>query len=766
MDEHWCKDAVASAQNVPPPPPTGSSYQSGYSPSHQQHPAWNSQQSQATAQLYASQWASQQAQVAVQQYTNKLAQSGQQFSEATYQKYFQHYYQYYYQHYYQAYFQQSTTGAAQQTTGNTSTTPLPGTGISTTATAPNPVVTAATAVPSKPLTYAAAVTQGQQSASSAATSLHAAAVAKKPNMSRFTTASSQPDATGTIASTSGKGAAAVTKAQSSFPPALNQFMLRAFDTCKSDADREAMKVELRKLVDRVSADGRLLKHDWAKEQVPKIPTSTVTSGAISSANSVLLSKHTVDKKVDTHSSASASRAADDDMQEKKRKKTRWADAEQDEGQAAAVVAASTKASPAVTLHKDNLKQTSSNKSNASSTITPLQVWNEKMDLKKAAGISPLAVSSDELKMREKRANRFLASENDSAAAATPSSSSAYNHTTASNGSNKYQNTTAMSASAAKKDKKAKKRGRGMEFSGGNDSAYIGSGSTSTVVGGGMTDAEMESLRIVGTCRRLEKDYFRLTSAPDPSTVRPEEILRKTIELLKSKWAEEGSSAVDYVYMCNQLKSMRQDLTVQHIQNDLTVAVYEFHAHCALESEDLNEYNQCQTQLKQLYEKGLAPLTSVYEFTAYRILYYVCVQGSTKRQSSSADISGLLVSLSDEAKSHPFIKHALALRSASQQQNYHRMFKLYADTPNHGALIIDMVLGVWRGKALQRIVKAYKPEVSLSFLCSELAFDSEDEARAFVKRSGGVFTDKQETDLDTKTSVIDLTKVVEKDKLLL
>ena len=38
----------------------------------------------------------------------------------------------------------------------------------------------------------------------------------------------------------------------------------------------------------------------------------------------------------------------------------------------------------------------------------------------------------------------------------------------------------------------------------------------------------------------------------------------------------------------------------NIHIDFAMKVYEFHGRVALQSNDLNEYNQCQTQLKQLY----------------------------------------------------------------------------------------------------------------------------------------------------------------------
>ncbi|KAJ5895344.1 hypothetical protein N7495_007035 [Penicillium taxi] len=224
--------------------------------------------------------------------------------------------------------------------------------------------------------------------------------------------------------------------------------------------------------------------------------------------------------------------------------------------------------------------------------------------------------------------------------------------------------------------------------------------------------------VVGRCQTLEKNYFRLTSAPNPDTVRPIEVLQKTLELLKQKWKYESN----YGYICDQFKSLRQDLTVQHIRNEFTVSVYETHGRIALEKGDLGEYNQCQTQLRLLYAQNLGGHPT--EFKAYRILYFLYTRNWT-------DMNGALADVTAEDKKDPAVKHALDVRSALSLGNYHRFFMLYLDTPNMGAYLMDMFVVRERLTAITTICRAYKPDVNLRFITEELGFESDEQTARFV-----------------------------------
>ncbi|KAJ2757312.1 hypothetical protein GGI19_000132 [Coemansia pectinata] len=246
--------------------------------------------------------------------------------------------------------------------------------------------------------------------------------------------------------------------------------------------------------------------------------------------------------------------------------------------------------------------------------------------------------------------------------------------------------------------------------------------------------------IVGTCTKLEKSYLRLTSAPDPAAVRPLPILRQTLDLLKRRWVEDS----DYTYICDQLKSMRQDLTVQRITNGFTVEVYEQHARIALETNDLGEYNQCQTQLKQLYALGLPGHTM--EFLAYRILYFLYTR-------NKSDINMALAAMSPTDKQDHVVQHALGVRHALATGNYFRYFQLYANAPNMGGYLMDNFADRERCSALQKMCRAYRPRLGLEFIAQSLAFDTTEECTKFLAELKiPVLVDGQQPTVDMKAAL--------------
>ncbi|GAX79021.1 hypothetical protein CEUSTIGMA_g6461.t1 [Chlamydomonas eustigma] len=261
------------------------------------------------------------------------------------------------------------------------------------------------------------------------------------------------------------------------------------------------------------------------------------------------------------------------------------------------------------------------------------------------------------------------------------------------------------------------------------------------------DVDLSLVAIVGSSQVLEKSYFRLTAAPDPSSVRPEPVLRRALSRLVGM-LKEGSA--NWFYACDQFKGMRQDCTVQHLRNSVAVLVYEAHGRAALEYGDLAEFNQCQTQLHAMYADHQPGCVA--EFTAYKMLYETVYSHRsgvsrsllhtlrTALSSSSAASEKRLnpgsvatapqlqgktpqseVVVEDALSATSEVKHAMAVRRAVMTADYLSFFKLYQQAPHLGRALMDGVAHKMRWAALNVIVKAFKAAVPVSFLASVLGF---------------------------------------------
>ena len=182
----------------------------------------------------------------------------------------------------------------------------------------------------------------------------------------------------------------------------------------------------------------------------------------------------------------------------------------------------------------------------------------------------------------------------------------------------------------------------------------------------------KKIHVVGRCQTLEKSYLRLTSEPNPDLIRPPNVLQKMYCVLMDKYQ---SKAATYTYLCDQFKSMRQDLRVQMIENSFTIKVYQTHARIALENGDLGEFNQCQNRIMALFENPTIPKKSYSEFVCYSILYSMLTE-------DYPSISQLKLKLIDgdasEILGDEHVKMIFELSDMKLVGNYHHFMKNYSN----------------------------------------------------------------------------------------
>ncbi|KAF6171041.1 hypothetical protein GIB67_014621 [Kingdonia uniflora] len=476
-----------------------------------------------------------------------------------------------------------------------------------------------------------------------------------------------------------------------FPASLRAYVERALARCKSDTQKAACQNILKEIITKASTDGTLFTRDWDVEPLFSLPTvDAVNMNLQTSSIASSLSKYKrspsrrtksrwepLPEEKLTEKLASIQHVSGRDfnwnlIKERDRTVASGKFESKEDVWCSAKVSHSKKQTPSKNFQRPAKKTRVGD--------TAVENGNASSDSDKEQGLAAyysgaltLANSPEEKKRREDRCKRFEKGHKQRAEIK-------HFKPKAAEGSNLY--TRRADAVVLSKSFESDSGSRAVE------------------------DIDWDSLTVRGTCQEIEKRYLRLTSAPDPATVRPEDILEKALLMVHS-------STKNYSYKCDQLKSIRQDLTVQRIHNELTVKVYETHARLALEAGDLPEFNQCQSQLKTLYAEGIKGCRM--EFYAYSLLCVIL------HSNNNRDLLSSMARLSDEAKKNEAVKHALAVRTAVTSGNYVLFFRLYKTSPNLGICLMDLYVEKMRFEAVKCISRSYRPTAPLSFIAQVLGF---------------------------------------------
>jgi hypothetical protein len=269
--------------------------------------------------------------------------------------------------------------------------------------------------------------------------------------------------------------------------------------------------------------------------------------------------------------------------------------------------------------------------------------------------------------------------------------------------------------------------------------------------------------LIGENTNLEKPYLRLTTFPRKEDVRPLEVLTKSLAHIKSRYVRDE----DFEWANEQLKSVRQDLTVQNIRNRFVLDVYETHARILLENGDLDEFNQCQTMIRSLTEGTDSseggksanghkmpgskkpqkvkhqPLHQseehAQEFLGYALLYALVRNSGVDLKRELARMKAIPAECDRETS----CSHALQVVRSVEECDYKTFFRLYQSAPHMSAYLMDFLVKRVRDGAYQRIIAAYRPTVGVEEFRECLHLDDLEETRRFLRQNGAVFIKEQD-----------------------
>eukprot|EP00960_Hanusia_phi_P052254 761356-Hanusia_phi.AAC.1 len=254
-----------------------------------------------------------------------------------------------------------------------------------------------------------------------------------------------------------------------------------------------------------------------------------------------------------------------------------------------------------------------------------------------------------------------------------------------------------------------------------------------------------SIGIVGTCTEVEKRYIRVQSQPNPSTIRPENVLKLSLDAVKRR----EESGDEYEVCHEYYMSICQDLRIQQLEGGLTIEVRESFARCAMRARvgekkrlDSKTLGDCLIHLQALYEKNAGSGHEV-EFEIYKLLLWLGL--SLEHEDSSLVVHGCLMSL-NRFVGQPAVKHALRIVSSVLTGDAATYFQLVAAIPAEAQdqrhIHESMIAPCMRSRYFSAMLKAYKFGYPLLELRGLLGCSSMEELISFLRSQQAAFDEEE------------------------
>ena len=197
------------------------------------------------------------------------------------------------------------------------------------------------------------------------------------------------------------------------------------------------------------------------------------------------------------------------------------------------------------------------------------------------------------------------------------------------------------------------------------------------------DDKFAAVPFEGTSSTIEKPYVRLhissDEQPDPSTIRPEHVLHKSLMSIIQK-EEDGELSYDSLW--EQYMSICQDMRIQGIVSSFAVRVRESMAMSALRARirgehglqrlDMQTFSDCLLHLSALYNINQGQPREL-EFSVYRFLFWSALALARPEEAPHANVAAAAIS---NRRDQLMVRHAFRIQAAVNTGDYVTYFRLF------------------------------------------------------------------------------------------